>query len=239
MLNLLIVDKDVIHAKSVLNYISENSYQIRVHSIASNLAEALEILNTGFIDMTVINLDCEVHDIIETLYSINDIYFEKYNKSILILTNNTSEIYKHSYIYSYVNSSIDIPHLFSKLNKIAKSKTSKIDNSILLTKINSELEYIGYNLSYNGTKYIAETIALIYNNYDNSEKLSRNIYPIIAKRYNKTVNNIKCNITKATTSMFYDCEQNRLKDYFQFYSDTKPKPKTVIHTVLSKINHTI
>ena len=237
MLNLLMIDKNMEHAKSLLNYISENSYEIRVHSIVNNLEEAIDVFNTGLINIAVINLDCEISSIIEALYKINDTYYEKYNKSILILTNKSNTSYKHPYIYSYIDENEDITSLFSKIMEVANHKQITLDNRKLIKKINTELEYIGYNLSYNGTKYIAETIALIYNNYNNTEKLSKTVYPIIAKKYNKTVNNIKCNINQATTSMFYDCEANRLKDYFKFYSDTKPKPKTVIHTVLNKIDN--
>ena len=82
---------------------------------------------------------------------------------------------------------------------------------------------------------MSESIALIYRNHDYSENLNKNIYPVIAKKYNKTVNNVKCSITSATTSMFYDCDETRLKNYFNFYTVIKPKPKVVIHTILNKI----
>lgn len=39
MLNLLIIDKDINNSKRLLNYISENSSQIKVHSIANSLYE--------------------------------------------------------------------------------------------------------------------------------------------------------------------------------------------------------
>ena len=75
----------------------------------------------------------------------------------------------------------------------------------------------------------------LYKNYEHYENLNNEIYPILAQKYNKTVNTIKCNIIKATDSMYYDCDETLLKNYFHFYTDYKPRPKLVIYTVLNKI----
>lgn len=67
------------------------------------------------------------------------------------------------------------------------------------------------------------------------DNLQRDIYPIVAKTYHKTINNIKCNINNATEAMYYKCEARFLKEYFSFYDDRKPTTKTVVYTVLNKI----
>lgn len=239
MLNLLIIDKDINNSRTLLNYISENSYQVRVHSIASSLNEGIKILNTGLIDITLIHIDDSISSIIANLNTISNTYFEKYRKSVIVLSNNINHVNSNSYIYEYVSSKENLSVLFLKINEIAKNKIAQLNNSILLNKINRELEYIGYNLSYIGTKYLSECIALIYNNYDSSENLNKNIYPVIAKKYHKTVNNVKCNITSATNSMFYECDETRLKNYFNFYTTSRPKPKLVIYTVLNKLYNVI
>ena len=82
MLNLLIIDKDTNNSKNLLNYISENSHQIRVHSLVCNLDEGIKILNTGLIDITLINLDEDIDYIIHNLHTISNSYHEKYKKSI-------------------------------------------------------------------------------------------------------------------------------------------------------------
>lgn len=238
MLNLLIIDKDFNHSKMLLNYISENSDNIRVHSIVNNLFEGIKILNNGKIDMILINLECNVDTIINHLSTISTLFNERYKNSILMLTNNNLiKQPNHSYIYSYISSYEDISLIFSKINEIAKIKSHEISTTTLLEKINRELDYIGYNLSHHGSRYIAESILIIYNNYDSSENLKQHVYPIIAKKYHKTVNTVKGDITKATTCMYYDCDETRLKNYFNFYSVTKPKPKLVIYTILNKISN--
>lgn len=240
MLNLLIINNNIDYCKSLLNFISENSTQTRVYSIASNLNEGINILNTKLIDIVLINLDCDIRTILDSFKNIEASYSEDYNKSFLIVSNNDINKITHKYIYDYISPSSKEMHIISsKINEIAEKKSLDINNSKLVNKINCELEYIGYNLSYIGTKYLCESIALIYNNYDNSENLKKSIYPILAKKHNKTINNIKCNITKATNAMFYDCEESRLKKYFSFYSITQPKPKLVIYTILNKLHSNI
>lgn len=68
-----------------------------------------------------------------------------------------------------------------------------------------------------------------------SKNLSKNIYPLIAKKYNKSVNNIHTNIKQATKYMYRDCDSNILKNYFCFYDDVKPTEKQVIYTILNKL----
>ena len=237
MLNLLIIDKDINNSKRLLNYISKNSSEIKVHSIANNLYEGIKILNTGLIDITIINVDNDINSIIFNLHNIKNIHFEKYRKSIIVFSKYINNKLSNPYIYKYIYPTEDISIIFSKIIEIANNKITQINNSILSSKINKELEYIGYNLSYNGTKYLSECIALIYYNYDNCENLTKSVYPIIAKKYHKTINNVKCNITSATNAMFYDCDENRLKEYFNFYTICKPKTKLVIYTILNKLEY--
>ncbi len=235
MQNILIISNNINNSTKLLNYISENSYQIRVHSISCNLTDGIRILNTGVIDVVIINLDINTNHIINQLYTISEEYFQRYKKSVLIVSDNISQN-NDSFVYEYISPNENMQYIFTKINEILKNKTSNLNNSILLNKINKELEYLGYNLSYNGTKYLSESIALIYNNYGNSENLNKNVYPILANKYNKTISNIKCNITIATNSMYYNCDENRLINYFNFYTADRPKPKLVIYTVLNKLH---
>ena len=67
------------------------------------------------------------------------------------------------------------------------------------------------------------------------DNLQTHIYPIIAKKYNKTIYNVKSSINKATECMYYECDAERLEKYFQFDEDTKPTIKQVVFTVINKI----
>lgn len=126
--------------------------------------------------------------------------------------------------------------MIEELTSLYEIKTYAKKNHKTRNKIIQELQYLNYNLKYNGTRYLAETILELHNKkeffYDN---LSRNIYPVIAKKYQKTVNNIKCNITQATKIMYYDCNQDILDNYFGINYNSQPKVKEVIFQVLNKI----
>lgn len=235
MLNLLIIDKNINDSKTLINHILESNYHIRIHYITDNLIDGIKILNTGLVDITLINIDESIDFIISSLYSISDLYFEKYKKSILVISPNINNTSSNYYIYEYVSCLEKTQIILSKINLIVNSKLILYDNSILINKIKGELKYIGYNLSYNGTTYISECIALMYNNPECYENLTKDVYPIIAKKYNKSINNVKCNIISATNAMFYECDENRLKDYFSFYTICRPKPKLVIYTILNKL----
>ena len=136
------------------------------------------------------------------------------------------------------------------MNKTVNSINILINSKLLLSsknidcdkekniknKIKQELEYIGYNLLHLGTKYLIETIYILHTleeYYD--DNLEKDIYPIVASKYGKTMNNIKCNIRNATELMYYDNKEEKIMKYFKFAVSRKPKTKDVISIVLNKL----
>ena len=106
----------------------------------------------------------------------------------------------------------------------------------LKLKITQTLQYLGYSLKHQGTYYLSDAIWEIYQSSDPLFfNLIKGIYPIIAKKYNKTVNNVKSSINKSTENMYYECDVEKLKDFFHFCYDTKPTVKIVIFAVLNKL----
>lgn len=105
--------------------------------------------------------------------------------------------------------------------------------NIVKNKIEKELKKLNYNFSYKGTEYLVYSIIVAYNLNEDSYDLEHEIYPIVAKEYNESINNIKCNITNATDKMYYDCEEKTLFEYIN--SNSKPGPKKIIYAVLQTI----
>ena len=101
--------------------------------------------------------------------------------------------------------------------------------------ITDEILYLGYNISHIGTRYLIDTIYYT-RTHQQCEGLKKNIYPYIAKRYQTNVHNVKNNIARATDNMYYNCERKRLLEYFKIQNEHKPQIKTIIYTVLQKIN---
>lgn len=235
MINLLIVDKSASKSRSILNYISEYNEKIRVCSIVSSLEDGIKILKKENADIAIINTNEDLQKIIFKLNEICKQYYKKYVNSVLLISKEFNQNITSKYVYEIISNKTSIHNIIQKINKMVENKTQSVNNFILVNKINKELEYIGYNMSYNGTKYLRDCIYLIYKNYDDINNLKQNVYPVISNKYKKSINSIKSNITTATFSMFYDCDENKLKKYFSFSEISKPKPKLVIYTILNKI----
>ncbi|MCR5187068.1 MAG: sporulation initiation factor Spo0A C-terminal domain-containing protein [Clostridia bacterium] len=104
-------------------------------------------------------------------------------------------------------------------------------------RIINELLGIGYNIKYKGTQLLAEAICIAYESRNLAivENLEKNIYVILAEKYNKSIECIKMNIANATNIMYSVCEEKKMKAYFHIVDDYKPTPKYVIVIILSKI----
>lgn len=103
-------------------------------------------------------------------------------------------------------------------------------------KVMEELLYLGYDISHKGSQYLIKVIEYIVSNSDkNIENLERDVYPQISLLYNTSIHNIRCRINKSTTEMYYNCDIEKLKKYFKFDEDVKPKVKTIIYTIINKI----
>ena len=121
------------------------------------------------------------------------------------------------------------------IEKIIKKSEIEIKN-----KIENELKKIEYNFSYKGTEYLVEAIYILYNiKKENLAEHEYNfeleIYPIIAEKYNTSVNTVKRNIRNATDKMYYDCDEKILKDYLRDFEFSKPGAKRIAFGVLAKL----
>lgn len=99
--------------------------------------------------------------------------------------------------------------------------------------ISCELRKIEYNFSYIGTKYLIEVICIIITNKITEYDLQNDIYPILSKKYNTSVYNIKSDIRNATDKMYYDCEEKKLTEYMGHF--LKPTVKKVINSILKRL----
>lgn len=120
---------------------------------------------------------------------------------------------------------------------------SKRDEKIVKNNIKNELKKLNYNFKSVGTKYMLDAIYLLdslkmYYKFS----LESDVYPAIANKYGDTASAIKGAIYYATDKMFYDCDENVLKDYVDVDNlfdekehELKPGPKDIIRAVLRRI----
>lgn len=226
MINVLVVDKNINYSVNLLNNVSNSNSNIRIMNITNSIGELYRIINTNNFD--IILLDSKL--LISTKLDLHTQNFiKKYKKFIIVLFEDLETMKKYQNFHCVLKDNFD-----ELLNKILELSSSKPESQIIKNRIKLELEYLGYNPNHLGTHYIAEIIYIVYcTNFEGS--LEKKIYPYIAKKHNKTVNTIKCNIINATTLMVCECPEEKLLNYLGKYSYYKPGPKTIIYTVINKI----
>ena len=118
---------------------------------------------------------------------------------------------------------------------------TKIKN--IKNAINEELEYLNFNFDHTGTKYLIDAIYLLYcQEIFYKFSLESQVYPIIANKYGDTASAIKGAIEYATDKMYYECDEEILREYIEDEEywgkknqNFKPGPKKIIRAVLRNI----
>lgn len=238
MINVLIADDNIDYAVNLMNYINEKNSNIKVCNIAKNGQETLELLNLKN-DIDVILLDYKMPLLNGNQVLDKIIDKEKYSDSFIIISGEIESAIRlrdNEMIHSIINKNMKTEEIIKKINELFEYKESVKQSKILKNKITDEILFLGYDISHKGTQYLIKVIDYIATNPDKElEKLEKNVYPKIASIYNDSVHNVKCRINNSTTIMYYNCEVEKLKKYFCFSTDVKPKVKTVINTIINKI----
>lgn len=238
MLNLLIANKNLQNLQDLLNYISLYIPDVRISYLAKNGREALHALTDRHYDIVLIDYQLAFYDGLDILEKLPIAKQNEYKDSIIFLANDellAKNIKSHSLIFDSFLNTTSFSIIISSIKKLVENKQSNANTAYIKTKIINELVTIGYNLSHNGTHYIAESVLLIATlNYD-GENLSRNIYPKVSQMYNKSLNNIKTNIITATDAAYKNIDKNVLKKYLRIPDNIKPTAKMVINAVLKKL----
>lgn len=240
MVNILIADDNIYYAKTLMNIINnETNKDIKVTHIAVDGKETLDILENNEIDIMLLDLKMPIYDGLYILDKLNQEKLDRYKEFIIVISGETEMLYKlnnQPYVYCSLDKICSISNIIDKINELIENKSNEKRQNTIEKKIVKQLQYLNYNLSHKGTQYLIDAIILIYNSgeYD-IFNLKKDIYPIIAKRYNKSIHNIKCDINKANDYMYRVCKKERVKKYFKFFDDSKPTVKNVIYTILNKV----
>ena len=151
-------------------------------------------------------------------------------------TKTTTYIENNPYISAIFKKPVLLNEVVKKLELLSVHMLTKYDETKVENRIKYELDKLNYNFAYNGTKFIAEMIYEIYSHPENGyENFNRDLYPIIAKRHNRSPNTIKCDVLQATRSMVLDCKEETLMEYFNYACSAQPTVKEVINTILNKM----
>lgn len=243
MVNILVIEDNIYYSKNLINLISDINSKMRVYNISTDGKEAIDIIKMQKDNIDIILLDLKLphYSGVEILDYIESNNIEKYKNSIIVISSEVDlmlQVRNSTYLYSFINKVSGLENIVTEINKLIEIKEK--EKSSVEYKISNELKKLHYNFSYNGTKYLMEAILLLYDE-DNFEdiKLEKEIYSKIARKYKKTINNIKTNIIHATDLMCYDCATHILNEYFGIYDNEKPTPKIVISTIINNLKYKI
>lgn len=240
MYNILIVEDEIIQAQFLINSIAKEISEARIYGIASTGLDALNTIKEEIVDIILLDLklpDISGKEIIDFVSKNN---LEKYKNSIIIVTsdmNLLSEVIKSTYVFAYNSKIYGSTPIVKNIKQLIAEKNITTQEAILTRKINNELSKLNYNFTYIGVRYLSECIFECYyrtNKYDIN--LNKDIYPILAKKHQKSIASIKTNIALATSTMYFDIKESTLSNYLGYNVICKPKPKDIILRILENIS---
>jgi len=247
MINTMLIEKNINYGKKLISSLAVKNDNFRLCGIVNNKKEMLFLMENIEVDIKIFDMPIDEGSLI--MHFLEE---KKKQSSVILMLDKNVEI-SNSYIDFFMNNkkldynikTEDVYNDADKINSIISNKLNIYNETInkrknendVRDKINNELSYLGYNLKHYGSKYIAETIFILYTARDYcDENLEGKIYPVVAKKFEKTINNIKTNIKNATDIMYYECEEEVLRKYLGHCYFSKPKPKEVMLNVLKRIS---
>lgn len=221
MVDVVILEKDLNYCKYFINNICETNKNVRISFIANTIEE---ILTVPCIDVLIAN--CEFMEQIEN--------YELSYSHIMYISDNV--------IDSNTKNLIVIPK--DKANSISrklKILSETLSNINLDNLISDEVSFLDYNFSHTGTLCLIETMKLLYKTTTHyfEINLEKEIYPIVAEKFNTTAHSVKGNIIYATSKMLAECDKTKLCKYLGFNISKSPGSKTIMCTILEKIKFKI
>ena len=185
MYNILMIENINNKSIMILNTLSSEIPEVKIFKITSDFYEISNILKNNLVDFVL--LDKNIDDF---KYLIDCIKLYSYENRLIVISN-------------------DVSLCISKIKNFIFPSLK--NNDTLKQIINTELKNLNFNFSYLGTRYLSDAIyEAYYRCKDFDINLNTDIYPILSKKYNKSINNIKSNIYYSANMMYYDTEANQL-----------------------------
>lgn len=99
----------------------------------------------------------------------------------------------------------------------------------------NELSKFEFKKYTKGFKYLNEAIFICIKNTDALDNLHKNVFALIAKKYNeKSFLNVKWCIEQIIKTMYNNTEMKIICNYFQLQENIKPSLKFIIYTIVCK-----
>ena len=164
-------------------------------------------------------------------------YFSLFNikNRIIIFTNDNVRVKSNNNIlYLSNNISVDSAskNIFTFLNLLPLETYEE--------KVRKILVNLKFDFKYIGTIYLLESILYCLDHSDLylCENLTKNVFSILAQKYNSTPDNIKWSISRSITHLYENSsntDKQRLSLFFKLDGTQKPTAKLIICSILNKI----
>lgn len=227
MNKVLIYSNDLSFLKGLNNYISNiKNLEIQMCTSLSLLKENLEkisyilvIIDTNN-DMEAINYkylsNLQINNIVLLYDSLDNIEESVISDKKFILKERSLENVKALLSYDTSDENESFLVLYTK------------------KRILNEIKGLKFEVTNIGVQYLIDCILLIKCN-DALYNLEKEIYPIVAKKYNVTSNKVKWNIYSCINNMSRNNSMERINRYLGFSYNRTPTPKVLIFTIVNKI----
>lgn len=233
-MNIILIEENKIRLKEISNKISQSNINAKIFSIFFDIVEAIPLLSMDNIDIIIFS---EINQKIscEQLLNIMNITNKNISKKLFIFITNSKNNFSHLINKPFVKTFLE-----NNNEQIAEKiffEISKINDDIIINKIKNELKKLNFNFSHVGTNYLISTIYETYKCKSNINiNLSKDIFTIVGKKFNKSPNTIHSGIKKTIINMYYDCKESIVMKYFNYYCfDERPRLKEIIFEIISKI----
>lgn len=115
------------------------------------------------------------------------------------------------------------------------NELSKNEINILKKKIWHELNYLKFDFSRVGTIQLFYCILLCTQHPCCIRNLNKYCYSVLAKKFSTKANTVKCNVFKAITYSYYECDEKILKEYLNVNLVSKPMTKEIILSICQNV----
>ena len=227
MNKVLIYSNDLSFLKGLNNYISNiKNLEIQMCTSLSLLKENLE--KTSYILVII--------DTNNNMEAINYKYLSNLQINNIVLLYDSLDNIEESVISD--KKFILKERSLENVKALLSYDTSDENDSFLVLytkkRILNEIKGLKFEVTNIGVQYLIDCILLIKCN-DALYNLEKDIYPIVAKKYNVSANKVKWNIYSCINNMSRNNSVERINRYFGFTYNRTPTPKVLIFTIVNKI----
>lgn len=230
-IRVLIVEDDVIKRSEFKSVICMHT-KFELCGETGGEAEAISMLKNKKTDVIILDLELEEGTGITLAQKMRKLPICQ--PFVVVTTNNCSKS-----ILQYLRSELKIDFIFNKLNtsycpaqvlnfienvyKYHSYSNPKIvsEKELLKDRISQELLNIGFSAHHDGKKYLIAALLIISENQETSLKVSKHLYPAIAKQYNTSSSNVEKAIRLAIESVWNHANLINLYKYYPYEIENK------------------